>query len=212
MNSPAPGQVVVKKGMGLVTSFFVIIGVCCLCCCLSSMWSTAKGVSAVSSAVKNLPKKETAGPRIKDMVVTNMDTSTVLSASKEEQTNDKYALASTKPMKIDIYSDCQCTSLVKKIEVDVNDPNAKLEGEVGSVTFGSDVHPRCVRIEGGVHVTEYRHLARGKTDEGEPWEHVEVVGEIIPSGDGVAQIKIGCEENQTNVEDVSLQFKWKKIN
>src|SRR6056300_1131730 len=104
MNSPKQGTtVVVKKGMGFFTSFLVILGLCCLCSCLSSMWTTAKGVRAVSSAVDNLPKKETTGPIIKDMVVTNMDTETVLATAKEQVTPVNL---SEKPMSLGVYKDC----------------------------------------------------------------------------------------------------------
>src|SRR6056300_1492017 len=84
MNSPKQGTtVVVKKGMGFFTSFVVILGLCCLCSCLSSMWTTAKGVSAVSSAAENSHKKKTVGPIIKDVEVIDVSNESSFESSVE---------------------------------------------------------------------------------------------------------------------------------
>ena len=115
------------------------------------------------------------------------------------------------PLNIDIYDDCDCTQLRQRIQA-----KDAASGEVNIASIGEEVHPRCVKAEGSVYMDGYKHLAKGKDDDGEPWEHRKVIGKVImgdkPDGmPNVLKVKLGCGENQKNIEDVGLKFKWWRI-
>ena len=197
MNSPTQGTVVVKKGMGFFTSFLVILGLCCLCSCLSSMWTTAKGVSAVSGAVDNLPKKETAGPIIKDMVVTNMDTETVLATAKEQVTPVNL---SEKPMSLGVYKDCGCSDPVYENEVSVGSP---LDTN-GEVEIKAEDQWKCVKASNAI-ITDLTYEFKG-TKNGLPTSDGE--SKSGPLRDNEWTQKVGCEPGE-DYETTKLKFKWK---
>ena len=197
MNSPKQGTIVVKKGMGFFTSFFVIVGLCCLCSCLSSMWTTTKGVSAVSSAVKNSPKKETVGPIIKDMVVTNMDTETVLATAKEQVTPVNL---SKKRISLGVYKDCGCSDPVHETVIDAGVP---LDTN-GEVEIKAEDQWKCVKASNAI-ITDLTYEFKG-TKNG------------LPTSDGDSRSgplrlygwtkKVGCEPGE-DYETTELKFKWK---
>lgn len=200
MNSPAPpSQIVVKKGMGLMTSFFVIVGVCCLCCCLSSMWTTAKGVSAVSSAVKDLPKKETSDPIIKDMIVTNMDKSTVLSTNKEEGTVTPVSVTK-KQMKVGVYKDCGCTQALHETFLDVGAP----VDATGQIDVDAEDQWKCIKASNAI-ISDYTHEYTG-TKNGNPVS--ESTTNTDPARLDGRPIYVGCGIGE-DYKTTKLKFKWK---
>jgi len=196
MNSPAPpSQIVVKKGMGLVTSFFVIIGVCCLCSCLSSMWTTAKGVSAIG----NLSKKESPGPIVKDMIVTNMDKSTVLSTNKEEGTVTPVNV-SKKQMKVGVYKDCGCTQTLHETLLDAGSPiNAS-----GQVDVNAEDQWKCITASNAI-ISDYTHEYIG-TKNGIPVSD-SIINTEPTQLDG-RPIYVGCGTGE-DYKTTKLKFKWK---
>lgn len=198
MNSPGPSKIVVKKGMGFFTSFFVILGLCCLCSCVSSMWTTAKGVSAVSNAVSNLPKKsETTGPIIRDMVVTNMDTETVLATAKEQVAPVNL---SKKPMSLGVYKDCGCTDLVHENVVSAGVPL----DTTGEVDIKAEDQWKCVKASNAI-ITDLTYEYNGTKDGLPTSTGATTTGEL--RADDWTQ-KVGCEPGE-DYETTKLKFKWK---
>ena len=115
------------------------------------------------------------------------------------------------PLKIDIYDDCECTQLRQRIQA-----KDAASGEVNIASIGEEVHPRCVKAEGSVYLNDYKSMAKGKDDNDEPWEHKMDMPELImgdkPNGmPNVFKLKLGCAENQKNIEDSALKFKWWNI-
>jgi hypothetical protein len=197
MNSPKQGTIVVKKGMGFFTSFFVIVGLCCLCSCLSSMWTTAKGVSAVSSAVKNLPKKGTAGPNIKDMVVTNMDTETMLATAKEQVTPVNL---SKKRISLGVYKDCGCSDPVHETVIDAGVPLDRN----GEVEIKAEDQWKCVKASNAI-INDLTYEFKG-TKDGLPTSHSESKSGPLRF-DRWTQ-KVGCEPGE-DYETTKLKLKWR---
>lgn len=203
----------------------IIIGVCVLVCCLLSLYLTfmrsrddGKELKDIERPVGEKPSRP--GPIIRGLKMSG-DVNTridgehalptelldLLKANPEDGTGMQF----NNPLKIDIYDDCNCTQLRQRIQA-----KDAASGEINLASIGEEVHPRCVKAEGSVYMDDYKHLAKGKGDDGEPWEDRKVIGELFmgdkPDGmPNVFKVKIGCEENQKNVEDVALKFKWWRI-
>jgi len=186
-----------------------------------------KGLEEIKRDAEENPPSP--GPIIRDMTVTTRDTTPSGSLEVDVSTDGEHTLPAellaflkknpedgtsmqfNNPLKIDIYDDCDCTQLRQRIQA-----KDAASGEINLASIGEEVHPRCVKAEGSVYMDGYKHLAKGKGDDGEPWEDRKVIGEVImadkPDGmPNVLKVKIGCEENQKNVEDVALKFKWWRI-
>ena len=194
MNSPTQGTVVVKKGMGFFTSFFVILGLCCLCSCLSSMWTTAKGVSAVSSAVKNLPKKKTAGPIIKDVEVVDVSNESSFESSVEVKGEN----LSKKEAKLYIYNNCDCESNI--LHSVLLDSNFSLDS-TGEVDIKKEDQWKCIKGE-NVTIRDYEHSYKG-TLNGDKTEGVMNLREYNLDN----PIKVGCNPGE-DFKTEKLKFKW----
>jgi len=161
------------------------------------MWTTTKGVSAVSSAVKNSPKKETVGPIIKDMVVTNMDTETVLATAKEQVTPVNL---SKKRISLGVYKDCGCSDPVHETVIDAGVP---LDTN-GEVEIKAEDQWKCVKASNAI-ITDLTYEFKG-TKNG------------LPTSDGDSRSgplrlygwtkKVGCEPGE-DYETTELKFKWK---
>ena len=203
----------------------IIIGVSVLVCCLFSLYLTfmrsrddGKGLEEIERPVDVKPPSP--GPIIRDMTVTTRDTTRIdgehaisaeLLAKMKKAKELNPDMQFNNPLKIDIYDDCDCTQLRQRIQA-----KDAASGEVNIASIGEEVHPRCVKAEGSVYMDGYKHLAKGKDDDGEPWEDRKVIGKVImgdkPDGmPNVLKVKLGCEENQKNIEDVALKFKWWRI-
>ena len=203
----------------------IIIGVTVLVCCLFSLYLTfmrsrdeGKGLEEIERPVDVKPPSP--GPIIRGLkmtgdVNTRIDGEHAISAEllakmkKAKELNPDMQF--NNPLKIDIYDDCDCTQLRQRIQA-----KDAASGEVNIASIGEEVHPRCVKAEGSVYMNDYKHMAKGKDDDGEPWEHKMDMPELImgdkPNGmPNVFKLKLGCEENQKNVEDVALKFKWWNI-
>ena len=203
----------------------IIIGASVLVCCLFSLYLTfmrsrdeGKELKEIERPVEEKPSSP--GPIIRDMKMTG-DVNTRIDG---EHTIPAEILAKMKevkelnpdmqfnnPLNIDIYDDCDCTQLRQRIQA-----KDAASGEINIASIGEEVHPRCVKAEGSVYMDGYKHLAKGKDDDGEPWEHRKVIGKVImgdkPDGmPNVLKVKLGCGENQKNIEDVGLKFKWWRI-
>lgn len=203
----------------------IIIGASVLVCCLFSLYLTfmrsrdeGKELKEIERPVEEKPSSP--GPIIRDMKMTG-DVNTridgehaipaeILAKMKEvKELNPDMQF--NNPLNIDIYDDCDCTQLRQRIQA-----KDAASGEINIASIGEEVHPRCVKAEGSVYMDGYKHLAKGKDDDGEPWEHRKVIGKVImgdkPDGmPNVLKVKLGCEENQKNIEDVGLKFKWWRI-
>ena len=203
----------------------IIIGVCVLVCCLLSLYLTfmrsrddGKVLEEIERPVEEKPSRP--GPIIRGLkmsgdVNTRIDGEHALPTRLLDflKTNleDGAGMQFNNPLKIDIYDDCNCTQLRQRIQA-----KDAASGEINLASIGEEVHPRCVKAEGSVYMDDYKHLAKGKDDDGEPWEDRKAIGEVLmmdkPDGmPNVLKVKIGCEENQKNVEDVALKFKWWRI-
>ena len=203
----------------------IIIGVCVLVCCLLSLYLTfmrsrddGKVLEEIERPVEEKPSRP--GPIIRGLkmsgdVNTRIDGEHALPTRLLDflKTNleDGAGMQFNNPLKIDIYDDCNCTQLRQRIQA-----KDAASGEINLASIGEEVHPRCVKAEGSVYMDDYKHLAKGKGDDGEPWEDRKAIGEVLmmdkPDGmPNVLKVKIGCEENQKNVEDVALKFKWWRI-
>ena len=203
----------------------IIIGVCVLVCCLLSLYLTfmrsrddGKGLEEIERPVEEKPSSP--GPIIRGLkmtgdVNTRIDGKHALPAKLldflKKNPEDGTGMQFNNPLKIDIYDDCDCTQLRQRIQA-----KDAASGEINLASIGEEVHPRCVKAEGSVYMDDYKHLAKGKDDDGEPWEDRKAIGEVLmmdkPDGmPNVLKVKIGCEENQKNVEDVALKFKWWRI-
>jgi len=203
----------------------IIIGASVLVCCLFSLYLTfmrsrdeGKELKEIERPVEEKPSSP--GPIIRDMkmigdVNTRIDgehaiPAEILAKMKEvKELNPDMQF--NNPLNIDIYDDCDCTQLRQRIQA-----KDAASGEINIASIGEEVHPRCVKAEGSVYMDGYKHLAKGKDDDGEPWEHRKVIGKVImgdkPDGmPNVLKVKLGCEENQKNIEDVGLKFKWWRI-
>ncbi len=203
----------------------IIIGASVLVCCLFSLYLTfmrsrdeGKELKEIERPVEEKPSSP--GPIIRDMKMTG-DVNTridgehaipaeILAKMKEvKELNPDMQF--NNPLNIDIYDDCDCTQLRQRIQA-----KDAASGEINIASIGEEVHPRCVKAEGSVYMDGYKHLAKGKDDDGEPWEHRKVIGKVImgdkPDGmPNVLKVKLGCGENQKNIEDVGLKFKWWRI-
>lgn len=203
----------------------IIIGASVLVCCLFSLYLTfmrsrdeGKELKEIERPVEEKPSSP--GPIIRDMKMTG-DVNTridgehaipaeILAKMKEvKELNPDMQF--NNPLNIDIYDDCDCTQLRQRIQA-----KDAASGEINIASIGEEVHPRCVKAEGSVYMDGYKHLAKGKDDDGEPWEDRKVIGKVImgdkPDGmPNVLKVKLGCEENQKNIEDVGLKFKWWRI-
>ena len=215
--------VIQQKSNSTFGTAMKIIGFICLISCLCSIWSSYRTARAVGNAFENMDvkrKKRNPGPIIRDMKMTG-DVNTridgehaipaeILAKMKEvKELNPDMQF--NHPLNIDIYDDCDCMQLRQRIQA-----KDAASGEINIASIGEEVHPRCVKAEGSVYMDGYKHLAKGKGDDGEPWEDRKVIGEVLmmdkPDGmPNVLKVKIGCEENQKNVEDVGLKFKWWRI-
>ena len=180
----------------------IIIGVSVLVCCLVSLYLTFMR-SRDDGKENERPVEEkpsSPGPIPADLL-------DLLKTNPEDGTGAQF----NNPLKIDIYDNCDCTHLRQRIQA-----TDAASGEINLASIGEEVHPRCVKAEGSVYMNGYKHLAKGKGDDGEPWEDRKVIDEVFmmdkPDGmPNVLKVKIGCEENQKNVEDVALKFKWWRI-
>lgn len=203
----------------------IIIGVSVLVCCLFSLYLTfmrsrdeGKELEEIERPVDVKPPSP--GPIIRDLKMTG-DVNTRIDGKPalptklldllKKNPEDGTGMQFNNPLKIDIYDDCNCTQLRQRIQA-----KDAASGEINIASIGEEVHPRCVKAEGSVYMDGYKHLAKGKGDDGEPWEDRKVIGEVLmmdkPDGmPNVLKVKIGCEENQKNVEDVGLKFKWWRI-
>lgn len=203
----------------------IIIGASVLVCCLFSLYLTfmrsrdeGKELKEIERPVEEKPSSP--GPIIRDMKMTG-DVNTridgehaipaeILAKMKEfKELNPDMQF--NNPLNIDIYDDCDCMQLRQRIQA-----KDAASGEINIASIGEEVHPRCVKAEGSVYMDGYKHLAKGKDDDGEPWEDRKVIGKVImgdkPDGmPNVLKVKLGCEENQKNIEDVALKFKWWRI-
>ena len=203
----------------------IIIGASVLVCCLFSLYLTfmrsrdeGKELKEIERPVEEKPSSP--GPIIRDMKMTG-DVNTridgehaipaeILAKMKEvKELNPDMQF--NNPLNIDIYDDCDCTQLRQRIQA-----KDAASGEINIASIGEEVHPRCVKAEVSVYMDGYKHLAKGKDDDGEPWEHRKVIGKVImgdkPDGmPNVLKVKLGCGENQKNIEDVGLKFKWWRI-
>lgn len=203
----------------------IIIGASVLVCCLFSLYLTfmrsrdeGKELKEIERPVEEKPSSP--GPIIRDMKMTG-DVNTridgehaipaeILAKMKEfKELNPDMQF--NNPLNIDIYDDCDCTQLRQRIQA-----KDAASGEINIASIGEEVHPRCVKAEGSVYMDGYKHLAKGKDDDGEPWEDRKVIGKVImgdkPDGmPNVLKVKLGCGENQKNIEDVGLKFKWWRI-
>jgi len=203
----------------------IIIGASVLVCCLFSLYLTfmrsrdeGKELKEIERPVEEKPSSP--GPIIRDMKMTG-DVNTridgehaipaeILAKMKEvKELNPDMQF--NNPLNIDIYDDCDCMQLRQRIQA-----KDAASGEINIASIGEEVHPRCVKAEGSVYMDGYKHLAKGKDDDGEPWEDRKVIGKVImgdkPDGmPNVLKVKLGCEENQKNIEDVGLKFKWWRI-
>lgn len=203
----------------------IIIGASVLVCCLFSLYLTfmrsrdeGKELKEIERPVEEKPSSP--GPIIRDMkIIGDINTridgehaipAEILAKMKEvKELNPDMQF--NNPLNIDIYDDCDCTQLRQRIQA-----KDAASGEINIASIGEEVHPRCVKAEGSVYMDGYKHLAKGKDDDGEPWEHRKVIGKVImgdkPDGmPNVLKVKLGCEENQKNIEDVGLKFKWWRI-
>ncbi len=203
----------------------IIIGVSVLVCCLFSLYLTfmrSRDDGKELEEIKHVAdvKPPSPGPIIQGLKMTG-DVNTridgehaipaeILAKMKEvKELNPDMQF--NNPLNIDIYDDCDCTQLRQRIQA-----KDAASGEINIASIGEEVHPRCVKAEGSVYMNGYKHLAKGKGDDGEPWEDRKVIGEVFmgdkPDGmPNVLKVKIGCEENQKNIEDVGLKFKWWRI-
>ena len=203
----------------------IIIGASVLVCCLFSLYLTfmrsrdeGKELKEIERPVEEKPSSP--GPIIRDMkmtgdVNTRIDGEHVIPAeilAKMKEVKELNPdMQFNNPLNIDIYDDCDCTQLRQRIQA-----KDAASGEINIASIGEEVHPRCVKAEGSVYMDGYKHLAKGKDDDGEPWEDRKVIGKVImgdkPDGmPNVLKVKLGCEENQKNIEDVALKFKWWRI-
>ena len=203
----------------------IIIGASVLVCCLFSLYLTfmrsrdeGKELKEIERPVEEKPSSP--GPIIRDMkIIGDINTridgehaipAEILAKMKEvKELNPDMQF--NNPLNIDIYDDCDCTQLRQRIQA-----KDAASGEINIASIGEEVHPRCVKAEGSVYMDGYKHLAKGKDDDGEPWEDRKVTGKVImgdkPDGmPNVLKVKLGCEENQKNIEDVALKFKWWRI-
>ena len=203
----------------------IIIGASVLVCCLFSLYLTfmrsrdeGKELKEIERPVEEKPSSP--GPIIRDMkIIGDINTridgehaipAEILAKMKEvKELNPDMQF--NNPLNIDIYDDCDCTQLRQRIQA-----KDAASGEINIASIGEEVHPRCVKAEGSVYMDGYKHLAKGKDDDGEPWEDRKVIGKVImgdkPDGmPNVLKVKLGCEENQKNIEDVALKFKWWRI-
>ena len=200
----------------------IIIGVTVLVCCLFSLYLTfmrSRDDGKKSERIED-EKPSRPGPIIRDMTVTTRDTTRIdgehaisaeLLAKMKKAKELNPDMQFNNPLKIDIYDDCACTQLRQRIQA-----KDAASGEVNIASIGEEVHPRCVKAEGSVYMDDYKHMAKGKDDDGEPWEHKMDMPELImgdkPNGmPNVFKLKLGCAENQKNVEDSALKFKWWNI-
>ena len=204
----------------------ILIGMTVLVCCLFSLYLTFMRSRDDGKELKEIErpvdvKPPSPGPIIRDLkmtgdVNTRIDGEHAIPAELREllkKTNpeDGTSLQFNNPLNIDIYDDCDCTQLRQRIQA-----KDAASGEINIASIGEEVHPRCVKAEGSVYLNGYKHLAKGKDDDGEPWEHKVAIPEVMmgdkPDGmPNVFKLKLGCEENQKNVEDVALKFKWWRI-
>ena len=203
----------------------ILIGMTVLVCCMFSLYLTfmrsrdeGKELEEIERPVDVKPPSP--GPIIQGLKMTGdantrIDGERAISAEllakmkKAKELNPDMEF--NNPLKIDIYDDCDCTQLRQRIQA-----KDAASGEVNIASIGEEVHPRCVKAEGSVYMNDYKHMAKGKDDDGEPWEHKMDMPELImgdkPNGmPNVFKLKLGCEENQKNVEDVALKFKWWNI-
>jgi len=203
----------------------IIIGASVLVCCLFSLYLTfmrsrdeGKELKEIERPVEEKPSSP--GPIIRDMkmigdVNTRIDgehaiPAEILAKMKESKELNP-DMQFNNPLNIDIYDDCDCTQLRQRIQA-----KDAASGEINIASIGEEVHPRCVKAEGSIYMDGYKHLAKGKDDDGEPWEDRKVIGKVImgdkPDGmPNVLKVKLGCGENQKNIEDVGLKFKWWRI-
>ena len=180
----------------------IIIGVTVLVCCLFSLYLTFMRSRDDGKEIERPVEEKPSSPGpipadLLDLLKTNSE--------------DGTGLQFNNPLKIDIYDNCDCTHLRQRIQA-----KDATSGEINLASIGEEVHPRCVKAEGSVYMNGYKHLAKGKGDDGEPWEDRKVIDEVFmmdkPDGmPNVLKVKIGCEENQKNIEDVALKFKWWRI-
>lgn len=212
--------VIQQKSNSTFGTVLKILGFCFLLSCINSMWKSYTAARAVGNAIKNMDFKKKTSPIIRDMkmigdVNTRIDgehaiPAEILAKMKEfKELNPDMQF--NNPLNIDIYDDCDCTQLRQRIQA-----KDAASGEINIASIGEEVHPRCVKAEGSVYMDGYKHLAKGKDDDGEPWEDRKVIGKVImgdkPDGmPNVLKVKLGCEENQKNIEDVGLKFKWWRI-
>lgn len=203
----------------------IIIGVSVLVCCLFSLYLTFMRSRDEGKELKEIErpvdvKPPNPGPIIRDLKMTgDVNTRTdgkhtlptnLLDILKTNSESD-ISMQFNNPLKIDIYDDCDCTQLRQRIQA-----KDAASGEINLASIGEEVHPRCVKAEGSVYLEDYKHLAKGKGDDGEPWEDRKAIREVVmgdkPDGmPNVFKLKLGCEENQKNIEDVALKFKWWRI-
>ena len=203
----------------------ILIGMTVLVCCLFSLYLTfmrsrdeGKGLEEIERPVDVKPPSP--GPIIRDMTVTTRDTTRIdgehaipaeILAKMKEIRDLNPDMQFNNPLNIDIYDDCNCTQLRQRIQ-----SKDAASGEVNIASIGEEVHPRCVKAEGSVYMDGYKHMAKGKDDDDEPWEHKMDIPKLFmgdkPDGmPNVMKVKIGCGENQKNAEDVALKFKWWRI-
>ena len=158
MNSPTQGTVVVKKGMGFFTSFFVILGLCCLCSCLSSMWSSYTAAKAVGNAVSNVKLEK---KKVVDKPSTSIDMMSMSSSSEMESEVENVSEPvpmTTKQMNLYLYKTPDCTGEpLDAVSLDSGVP-MKTKGEFDRVGEPADTWYACCIETKNANVTGTYHL------------------------------------------------------
>lgn len=140
--------IIQQKSNGLFSTGLKLIGLVCLLCCLSSMWSSYTAAKAVGNAVSNIELTKMDDAEKPKVVIDMLDVSTQSSIETIVESESEPVPMSTKTAKLLVYPNSDCTG---ETFTDVTlDEGSPLE-TVGTTDMSAEpketVYACCVKTE-----------------------------------------------------------------
>lgn len=101
--------IIQQKSNGFFSTSLKLVGLICLICCLSSMWTSYKTAKAVGNAVSNIELTKNDYEDKSKVIIDMLDESTQSSIETIVEGNSEPVPMSTKPAKLAVYPNTDCT-------------------------------------------------------------------------------------------------------
>jgi len=101
--------IIQQKSNGFFSTSLKLVGLICIICCLSSMWTTYNTAKAVGNAVSNIEFTKNDDEDKSKVIIDMLDESTQSSIETIVEGNSEPVPMSTKPAKLVVYPNPDCT-------------------------------------------------------------------------------------------------------